>query len=172
MAFRMMLALLSKTKSASSVFRFSRHLATASAEGRRRFSDEPKQRTSKVKKKEKKSSSDGGSGRSRDLEVLLACLDAPKVNPPPADEEEMARRERILKNYTIGKFKQHNQENHDIACKLRMKQHAINMLPRNSKLKENALEIDDTYPPRWRKIPAWTPPIPGFDSSEFMITEE
>ena len=132
--------------------------------------DGPKQRIVKVKKKERKSKGDGG--RSRDLEVLLASLDAPKVQPPPADAEELERREQVRKAYTIGKFQQHNQENHEIACKLQMKKHAMNMLPKNSKLREKALEVDDTMPPRWRKMPAWTPPIPGFNPSEFMITEE
>ena len=138
----------------------------------RYFSDEgPKQRISKVKKKEKKSKT-GETGQSRDLKILLACLDAPKVKPPFADKEEMVRRAQIQTNYTVGKFRQHNEDNHDIASKLRMKKHAINMLPKGSVLKENALKIDDKYPPRWRTIPAWTPPIPGFDPSEFMVTEE
>ncbi len=138
----------------------------------RYFSDEgPKKRIIKVKKKEKKSSS-GESGRSRDLELLLGFLDAPKVKPPPADEDETARRELVLKNYNIGKFKQHNEENHDIACKLRMKSHAISMLPKQTVLKEKALEIDDEYPPRWRTIPAWTPPIPGFNPADHVSTEE
>jgi hypothetical protein len=162
-----MLSLASRPQCITGFIRQSRHFAVIS----RHFSDEGRQRAVKVKKKDKKSTGDG-TGRSRDLEILLACLDAPKKSPPPADEEETVRRERIQKDYTVGKFKQHNQENHDIACKLRMKRHAINMLPRNSKLKEKALEIDDTFPPRWRTIPAWTPPIPGFDPSEFMITEE
>jgi hypothetical protein len=135
------------------------------------FSDVAKQRSSKVKKKAK-SSTEEPSGRSRDLEILLACLDAPKSKLPPADDEELARREEIMKAYTIGKFKQHNLESHDLACKLRMKRHAINMLPKKSKLKEKALEIDDSSPPPWRRIPAWTPPIPGFDPTPFMTTEE
>ena len=138
----------------------------------RYFSDDgPKKRISKVKKKEKKTKS-GETGRSRDLELLLAFLDAPKVKPPPVDEEETARRELIKKNYTIGKFKQHNEENHDIACKLKIKNHAIKMLPKNTILKEKALEIDDEFPPRWRIIPAWTPPIPGFNPSDYLVTED
>jgi len=136
----------------------------------RQFSDEgPKKRIVKVKKKERKSS-DGG--RSRDLELLLAFMDAPKTKPPPADEEETARREIVQKNYTIGKFKEHNEENHDIACKMKMKKHAISMLPKGSVLKEKALVVDDKFPPRWRLIPAWTPPIPGFNPSDYMGTEE
>jgi hypothetical protein len=163
--------LLVRSQSISTALRCSRS-RPASAPMVRYFSDAegPKQRISKVKKKEKKSKGDGG--RSRDLEILLACLDAPKSKPPPADNAEMERRERILKNYTIGKFRQHNQENHDLTCKLKLKQHAMNMLPKNSKLREKALEVDDTMPPRWRKMPAWTPPIPGFDPSQFMLQEE
>ena len=124
-----------------------------------------------VKKKEEKKSK-GDAPRPRDLEVILSALDAPKVKPPPGDAEETARRERIRRAYTVERFKQHNQENHDIACKIKMKQHAIDMLPRNSNLKEKALEIDDVSPPRWRRIPAWTPPIPGFDPSRFTLTDE
>jgi hypothetical protein len=137
----------------------------------RYFSDEgPKQRIIKVKKKEKKSK--GESGRARDLELLLAFLDAPKIKAPPADKEETIRRELVKKNYNIGRFQQHNEENHDIACKLRMKNHAINMLPKRTGLKEKALEIDDEFPPRWRTIPAWTPPIAGFNPSNYVMTEE
>jgi Mitochondrial ribosomal protein L28 len=126
--------------------------------------------STKVKKKEKKSSKGETSGRSRELELMIACVDAPKTKPPPADEEELARREQILKAYTIGKFKQHNEENHDLACKIRMKRHAINMLPKNSALKDKALNDDDedNFPPRWRIIPAWTPPIPGFDPTKIV----
>lgn len=123
-----------------------------------------------VKKKEKKPK--GDASRPRDLELVLAALDAPITKPPVGDEEEQARRERIRKAYTIGKFQQHNQENHDLNCKLRMKQHALRMLPRNSELKKKALEIDENGPPRWRRIPAWTPPIPNFDPHQFAITEE
>jgi hypothetical protein len=122
------------------------------------------------KKEEKKSK--GDTSRPRDLEVILSALDAPKTKPPPATPDETAHRELIRKAYTIGKFKEHNRENHDITCKLKMKQHALNMLPKNSKLKEKALEIDETGPPRWRRIPAWTPPIPGFDPNRFTLTDE
>ena len=136
------------------------------------FSDEgPKKAVRKVKKKEKKSKG-VEMGRPKDLQIILASLDAKVTKPPPADEEEMERRNKILKNYTIGRFKQHNEENHDLACKLRMKKHAMKMLPKDSKIKEKALEIDNSGPPRWRKIPAWTPPIPGFNPKDFMSTEE
>jgi hypothetical protein len=135
------------------------------------FSDEgPKQAVRKVKKKPKKSKTE--TGRPRDLEIILASLDAKSIKPPPADEEETARRNEIVRKYTIGKFTRHNAENHDLACKLRLQKHAIKMLPKNSQLKQKALEIEDAGPPRWRNIPAWTPPIPGFNAKNFMNTEE
>jgi hypothetical protein len=136
----------------------------------RNFSDEPKKKVKKVKRKE--TSGAATSGRSRDLNVVLAALDAPKSTPPPADAEEMARREKVLKNYTIGMFKQHNEVNHDLSCRMKIKKHALSMLPKNSELKEKALEIDWSGPPRWRRLPTWTPPIPGFDPKEFMSHEE
>ncbi|VEU41310.1 unnamed protein product [Pseudo-nitzschia multistriata] len=145
--------------------------ASSSIGSTRWFSDDgPKKRIVKVKKKERKSAAD--TGRSRDLELLLGFLDAPKTKPPPADEEETARRETVRRNYTIGTFRKHNEENHEIACKLKLKKHAISMLPKRSNLKEWALKVDDKHPPRWRTIPAWTPPIPDFNPSDFMVTEE
>jgi hypothetical protein len=142
----------------------------------RYFSDEgPKQRVVKVKKKKRETKTEtSSSGRPRDLQILLDCLDAPNNKPPPpTDEEEMKRRDIIQKNYTVGKFKQHNAENHDLACQMRMKKHAINMLPKKTALKEKALIVDNNnFPPRWRAIPAWTPPIKNFNPSEYMITEE
>jgi len=150
--------------------------------------DGPKKRISKVKKK--KSSNKESTGRSRDLELLLAFLDAPKAKPPPPeDDEEAERRERIRASYAAGTFRKHNEENHEIACKLRMKKHALNMLPKGTVLREKALSDDNDedldldlgedvdrvrvgYPPRWRTIPAWTPPVPGFDPSEHLVTEE
>jgi hypothetical protein len=135
--------------------------------------DAPKVKQQKSKKgKASKRDAAGLSGRGRDLELILSALDAPISKPPPADAEEMKSQDRVMKEYTIGRFKQHNQENHDLAAKLRMKQHAIKMLPRDSKLKEAALEIDDVGPPRWRNIPAWTAPIPGFDPNKFQNTQE
>ena len=77
----------------------------------------------------------------------------------------------------IGKFKQHNELNHDLACKLKMKNHAIKLLPKANDehfgyLKKAALTLDeDMVPPYHRPIPVDTPPIPGFDPSKFMDDE-
>ena len=36
-----------------------------------------------------------------------------------------------------------------------------------------ALKIDENDgPPLWRGVPTWTPPIPGFDPSEFIQEDE
>ena len=119
-----------------------------------------------MKKKAKKTQETGG--RSKELELILASLDAPIRKEGPVSEEEKARRYEIGRNYVIGRFKQHNEIDHDLTCKIHMKNHAVRMLPRNSKIKEEALKISDEDPPPWRDIPTWTPPIPGYDPSEFV----
>ena len=143
----------------------------------RSFSDaaeKPKKKIPKAKKKVKSSDEDVATGgRSRDQTVILAALDAPRTQESPAPSaDELARREHVRKAYTVGKFKQHNQLNHELTCKIQMKKHALKMLPKNSTLKEKALEVNWDGPPRWRRIPAWTPPIPGFNPKEFMAHEE
>jgi len=135
----------------------------------------PKTKQLKVKKKEKKSAKKGKEGgRDRALDLLIRAIDAPVSEPPPASAEEMQRRFDIGREYNIGTSKRHNERNHDLNCKLRMKQHAIDMLPRDSMWKEEALKLDedDDGPPMWRHVPVWTPPIPGFDPSQFIADEE
>ena len=132
--------------------------------------DGPRQRQVKVKRKDKRDKNSGG--RTKELEVILAALDAPTIKAPVPDQEEAERRERIMKAYTVGRWKQHNDLNHDLACKIQMKKHAVKMLPKDSKLKEEAMKVDSLGPPRWRTIPAWTAPIPGFDPKQFADAEE
>ena len=139
------------------------------------LSDEegPKTKQPKVKKKMKNSAKKAEGGRDRHLDVILRALDAPVLKPPPASEEEMQRRHEIGKAYNIGTWEQHNAIHHDLNCKLRLKNHAIDMLPKDSMWKEEALKIDYfDGPPYWRGIPTWTPPIPGFDPSEFIHEDE
>lgn len=130
--------------------------------------DGPKQRVVKVKREKKKGATDTESQRSQELKLIFAALDAPMKQEPPISEEEKARRHQIGRNYTIGCFNRMNEFNHDLACKIKMKAHAINMLPRNSKLKEEALKENTEMSPGWRRIPTWTPPITGFDISQYM----
>lgn len=136
------------------------------------FSDDgPKHKQVKVKKKEK-GGKDSESQRTRELNVIFAALDAPERKEPPISDEEKARRYTIGRNYTIGRFRFHNEIEHDLTNKMHMKRHAINLLPRNSKLKEEALKHNDEMPPPWRPIPVWTPPIPGFDPSLYIVKDE
>uniref|UniRef100_A0A7S2U755 Large ribosomal subunit protein mL40 n=1 Tax=Attheya septentrionalis TaxID=420275 RepID=A0A7S2U755_9STRA len=140
--------------------------------------DGPKTKQLKVKKKEKNKKSKSDGGKDRTVTLITKALNDPqnKPNPPPASEEEMARRSEIGRNYNIGTFKQHNALNHDLTCKLKMKNHAISMLPKNSTLREEALKIDmddiENHPPKWRSIPTWTPPIPGFDPKKFILKDD
>lgn len=128
-----------------------------------------------AKKKSKVSAVVEEGGRDRVTELLIRGFDAAPEKPPPASEEEMTRRHEIGRNYVIGCFNRHNEINHDLNCKIRMKNHAIEMLPRNSWIKDEALKIsdeDDALPPMWRSIPLDTPPIPGFDASELLLEDE
>lgn len=104
---------------------------------------------------------------SKDLKLIMACLDAPMKKEGPIPDEEKERRYKIGRDHVIGRFKQHNEMAHDLTCKMRLKAHAINMLPKNTKLREQALKISDEMPPKWRNIPVWTPPIEGFDPEEY-----
>lgn len=139
----------------------------------RSFSDAPKQST-KVKKKAKKASKNTDDSRSqKDLDLMIAALDAkPVLTEPPISEEEKARRMEIGKNYVRGRFRQHNEIDHDLNCKIKLKSHAMNMLPKNSMIREEAMKTDDTAAPLWRNIAVWTPPIEGFDPSQFVEKEE
>ena len=133
--------------------------------------DGPKTKQVKVKKKEKPKKDDDP-GKSKELNLILAALDAPMRKEPPISEEEKARRFEIGRNYNIGRFRFHNEIHQDLAQKIHLKKHAIKMLPRNSKIREEALKESDEAPPPWRKVPTWTPPIPGFNPSLYLIKDE
>lgn len=111
-------------------------------------------------------------GRDKDFDLVLAALNAPMRVEPEISAEEKARRYEIGRNHVIGRFRQHNEIHHDLACKIQLKMHAVKMLPRNSRVKDEAMKIDHTYPPLWRHIAVWTPPIPGYDPSEFADKDE
>lgn len=130
-----------------------------------------KKQSPAAKKKKSAAASDGPSEEAlagnKTYKMLVASLDARVTKPPPASDEEMERRKLVGKNYVVGKFEQHNALEHDLSCKIRLKNHAIKMMPKHSLIRNAAMEIDDEGPPKWRHIPVWTPPIPGFDSDDF-----
>lgn len=128
-----------------------------------------KKQSPAAKKKQAASSgpSEETAAGNKTYKMVVDSLDAPVTKPPPASEEEMARRYQVGRNYVIGSFESHNALEHDLSCKIRLKNHAIKMLPKNSLIRKAAMEIDDEGPPKWRHIPVWTPPIAGFDPDEF-----
>lgn len=140
----------------------------------RHFSDPdgPKVKQLKVKKKVKKKKKKDDGERDSVTELFMRAYDAKPKPIPPASDEEMARRFEIGRNYNIGTWKEHNELSHDLACKLRMKHHAIKMLPKDTMWEEEALKEDEDGPPLWRPIPLDTPPIPGFDPSIFMMQQQ
>jgi Mitochondrial ribosomal protein L28 len=131
------------------------------------LSDAPKKRISKVSKPKISKTAEGG--RSKEFELTVASLDAAAIKEPPITEEEKIRRHNIGRNYVIGRFREHNKIEHDLSCKIKLKQHALKMLPKNSKIREEAFKINREMPPAWRRVPVWTPPIPNFDPSNFIV---
>ncbi|KAL7565478.1 hypothetical protein ACA910_012217 [Epithemia clementina (nom. ined.)] len=97
--------------------------------------------------------------RDREVDMLLSALDLPNKQEQ-LSQEEKDRRYQIGRNMVIGRFKFNNMIEHDINCKFRIKCHALRMLPRNTKLKEEALteivegkELDFMKPPGPRHVP-------------------
>jgi len=120
--------------------------------------------------------SDKAEGGDKLTNLLIKAIDAKPTPRPKFSPEEYAKHYEIGRNYVIGSFKVHNETNHDLACKIRLKNHAIKMIPRSTDeelayLRENALliEVDDnSLPPVHRSIPLDTPPVEGYDPSAFI----
>uniref|UniRef100_A0A7S1E027 Uncharacterized protein n=1 Tax=Thalassionema nitzschioides TaxID=33649 RepID=A0A7S1E027_9STRA len=100
----------------------------------------------KAAKKKRKQKGGGTEGNDRVMNLVLKSLNAPRKKAPEPDEKEAARRSEIVRNYNIGMFNEHNEREHDLACKIALKQHAIKILPRDSYLKEDALKVGDLIP--------------------------
>jgi len=133
----------------------------------------PKTRQQKVVKKTKQKKGDGEGQGDGELKMLKAYLNAKPIKEGPISEEEKARRMEIGRNYVIGKFREHNDLHHDLTCKIRLKQHAIKMLPKNSYIRDHALTISDEMRPAHLPFAAHSPPIPDFDPESIdMSTEE
>ena len=140
-----------------------------------------KKKSSKLPSSKKKNKNAKAEGREKtqyqkDLDNIVAALDAPIRYEPTISAEEQERRRQIVRDYCIGRFEQHNVREHDLACKMKVKFHAVRMLPQNSKLKEAALNPDDEDEiPSMLGFPMWTPPIPDFnpdDYADFFVDEE
>eukprot|EP00956_Cyclotella_meneghiniana_P043152 scaffold255119_cov79-Cyclotella_meneghiniana.AAC.1 len=130
-------------------------------------SDEPKVKQQKGGNKTKAPSASQSAAKeaaSTKMErIMVEAIDAPYIGPPPAPEEEMAERYRIGRNYVIGCFERHNEINHDLAVKIRMKRYALRMLPKEGQIGDSSLELDGKTTSvygRWReeamKIEHWS----------------
>jgi len=149
----------------------------------RNSKDIPKQKKmTKVVPKPKKDSGGGsvmGNESDRTTDLLIRAIDSkPRIETPAPSPQEMKRRFDIGRKYVIGMFQRENAINHDLACKLQFKKHAIQMLPKAKStlgyLRQEALIVSmepEFIPPIWRPIPVDTPPIPGFNPSQFIMKE-
>lgn len=132
-------------------------------------------KAAKSKKNKEKNVDEGVSLKDEQMQMVIRCLDAPMPPKPQLTDEQKEKHFNAGRNYVIGKFKNHNEMNHDLACKIKLKQHAIKMLPKDegTTWKEEALKIDeDSFPPLWRNIPTDFPPMEGFDAEKFMDEEK
>jgi hypothetical protein len=125
-----------------------------------------------VKKQKKTKGERVDTAEDKALDVMIRCLDTPARKAPRASDEEMARRAELGRQYVIGKFRQHNELEHDVACKIKMKMFALKMLPRDTAWKTEALKTDGEGPPMWRPIPAHTPPNPDYRPEDLISEEE
>jgi hypothetical protein len=114
----------------------------------------------KVKKKEKGVPEEVNS---KEQDFFSRCLNAKKAIEPPISEEEKLRRYNVGRNYVIGNFNLHNEIQHDLSCKMKLKTLAIQMLPRGTVWKEEALRLPnpstidlEMFPPVNRSLP-WEP---------------
>ena len=158
-------------------------------------SEEPKVAQKKVKTKEKGASASKMAAKeaktNRLVDLMTKAYDTPITAPPKVSEEEMAIRATIGRNYVIGCFQRHNEHNHDLAVKIRMKKHAMKLLPKEGEIgdtpiegskknktvygkwREAAFKVNHNWgPPDSRPIPLLTPPIEGFDASLYMDAED
>ena len=124
--------------------------------------------------------SDEGEKGDRISNLLIKAIDSQPRPRPKFSPEEQAKHYEIGRNYVIGNHQVHNELNHDLACKIRLKNHAITMMPRNTDeklgyLKKHAMTVDmdeESMVPMYRTIPLDTPPIKDFNSRDYLEEEE
>lgn len=122
----------------------------------------------------------GDSGGDRLTNILIRAIDSKPRPRPKFSPEEAKKHNDIGRNYVIGRFQRHNEVMHDLACKMKMKSHAIKMMPRStdeqlSYLRRESLKIDSSrssMPPLYRPIPLDTPPVPGYDASKYILKDD
>lgn len=90
-------------------------------------------------------------------------LDRHKIRFNKVDSAKYAA---IAKNFGIECMKRHNKMNKDLTTKIWLQQEALRALPKQ--YLEHAQSMDNTTEPLDRPLPEWdTPPIKGFDSSQY-----
>lgn len=102
------------------------------------------------------------------LFMLILSIELALFSSQAFTEEERAQHFEIGKRYNIMYNKRERALEADLHRKIKLKAEAIAALP--SELKEEALTIDPTPIPITRRIPTWTPPIPGFDANKFDLS--
>ena len=128
----------------------------------------------KNKKKKKK---DGGRPKPEDFskdeeyELHRAIADAPRLRRPKFDQETYAKHAAIARLYNRNMRKLNDRVNGDLQLKIDIQQFAIDTLPLH--MRAHATYIDDLpLPPLDRRMPTWTPPIPGFKPQDHLVDDD
>jgi hypothetical protein len=101
------------------------------------------------------------------INKFIAMAEAAKNWKPPYTEEELAAHAVIAKEHTRQNMRRTNKYNKDLSTKIWLMQEALRSMP--PALAANALIIDETPPPPDRPWPFFdTPPIPGFNSKDYV----
>lgn len=74
------------------------------------------------------------------INLMTKACDAPITPPPKVSDKEMAIRAMIGRNCVIGSFKRHDENNHDLAVKMRMKKHAMKLSPKEGETGDTPTE--------------------------------
>lgn len=94
------------------------------------------------------------------------CERMPCALRPELSEEEKQRNFEIGKRYNRMMAKEHNTMTADLTMKIKLRDDAIAHLPEI--LQHAARQIDQNPPPLNRLMATYTPPIPGYNPTDYV----
>jgi len=94
---------------------------------------------------------------------MIDSLPRPHPGFTPEEKEDHAR---IYKAYNLERRVMHDDEQHDLSVKMRMKIEALKHIGGQWGVEAKKVEVGN-YPPLWRKMMTVTPPIEGFDVRKY-----
>ena len=84
----------------------------------------------------------------------------------PLRDEQLLEDKKTVQEYSKLMSERNNARMHDLQQKLTLKWAAVEALP-TDELRMAALEVDSTPFPPYRQVYTWSPPIAGFDKTDY-----